>query len=66
MPDMIEGWVVVRLTPWDFHGPFPTVADANKVALSLNLAPDAGYYVKWGMRPRSSLRDSELKLWKNA
>jgi hypothetical protein len=64
---MINGWVVVRLEPWDFHGPFPDQAVALKLAETLNSVPaKAGYQVKWGERPVSKLRDSELAFWKGA
>jgi hypothetical protein len=34
--EMLNGWVVVRLDPWDFHGPFPDRATAEKIAETLN------------------------------
>jgi len=61
--DMLNGWVVVRLDPWDFRGPFPTKPIAEQVAAHLN-AKRHEYDVKWGERPASRLRDSELAFWK--
>ena len=61
--EMLNGWVVVRLDPWDFRGPFPTRAIAEQVAAHLN-AKRHEYDVKWGERPASKLRDSELAFWK--
>src|SRR5262249_8234557 len=65
--EMVIGWIVVRLEPWDFHGPFPDRAVALNLADTLNRIPGAGkrgYEVKWGERPISKLRDSELAWWR--
>jgi hypothetical protein len=64
MREMLEGWVVLRQKPWDFRGPFPDMADAVKLAKTLNGSPSPEYEVKWGCRPRGELPDSELKFWK--
>jgi len=62
--EMLEGWIVLRQKPWDFRGPFPDMADALKLAKSLNRDPSPEYEMKWGARPRGELADSDLKYWK--
>ena len=61
--EILNGWVVVKMDPWDFHGPFPDRGTAEKIAQGLN-ARGHEYVVRWGEKPRSKLRKSELALWK--
>jgi hypothetical protein len=65
MPEMLEGWVVVRFKPWQIHGPFPFIVIAQTFADTLNKgAANPEFIVKWGVRAQSDLNDNERKIWK--
>ena len=61
--EIIKGWIVVRLKPWDFHGPFPTRAIAEQIAANLN-ANRHQYEIKWGERPASRLATASSRFGK--